>query len=297
MRVIKFMAARTGTIVLVLVAAILGVVLSRLAAPLREPHPALSDTATPAFSAQPTNTPRPGSDADRAAILPTSTPPPQPTHTLRPPPTFEPPTATPAPSSTPLATPTTTPPGMIDVPGLHGLETPTPSSTPGCSPRTAWGLLYEVQAGDALDNIAARYGTTRWELAEANCLSNPDEIYIGQKLRVPGDAHPQPEIECMPWEVLTPMNYAYGIDGNGQLTFNWIGPRAPRNLIRVYDSNNEIAWEDVVDLRQNHTISLPDTLPDEGSYTWQVFPLGLDFRQIDCPESPRWIFHKKDVDS
>ena len=158
-------------------------------------------------------------------------------------------------------------------------------------------MTYEVKAGDALDTIAERYNTNRWELADGNCLRNPNEIYIGQKLLVPGEAHPLPTIECVTWEVLTPMNYAYGIDGQGQLTFNWVGPRAPRNLIRVYDDDGEKIWEDVVDLRQNLTIFLPDTLPDPGEYTWQVFPLDLNFRQIDCLESPRWTFHKTGAES
>lgn len=292
MRVIRFVAGRAGIIVLALMAGVLGAALSRMSDPRADAPPALPVTGSPEFSAPSTNTPRPSREPQRVAMLPTSTPAPSPTITLRPPPTFEPPTATPAPSSTPTITPTATLQGIVDVPGLHGLETPTPSSTPGCTPRADWQLTYEIQAGDALDNIAGRYGTTRWDLAEGNCLTDPNAIFIGQKLRVPGEAHPQPTIACVPWEVLTPMNYAAGIDGNGQLSFTWIGPRGARNLIRVYDANNEKVWEDVVDLRQNHTISLAEALPDEGTYTWQVFPLDLSFQQIACPESPRWTFHK-----
>lgn len=286
MRLVRWIVNRIGLVLLIGGAMALGVVLSRLtvSAPVSDAVP------SPGHTLIPTNTPR--HSHTQIALLPTVTPPPQPTASLRPPPTFEPPTPTPMPSHTPTVAPTSTPPELEVVPGLHGLETPTPTSTPGCTLRADWPLVYEVQVGDALDNIAARYGTNRWEMTDANCLQNPDEIYIGQKLRVPGEAHPQPSIECIAWEVLTPMHYAYGIDGNGQLTFNWVGPRAPRNLVRVYDDEGEKVWEEVVDLRQNLTISLPDTLPDPGEYTWQVYPLGLDFRQINCSESPRWTFHK-----
>jgi LysM repeat protein len=45
---------------------------------------------------------------------------------------------------------------------------------------------YEVQAGDTLAAIAARYGTTVERLARANRLADPNLIVIGQELRVPG---------------------------------------------------------------------------------------------------------------
>jgi LysM repeat protein len=217
-----------------------------------------------------------------------------PSQTLRPPPTFEPPSPTPIASATPTVTPTPTAMELIDVPGLHGLETPTPSTTPGCVPRADWKLTYTVQANDALDLIAERYGTNRWTMAEANCLADPNLIVVGQELRVPGETHPQePEVECVPWEVLTPANLSFGADPGGSITFNWRGPRAPRNLIRVYKPDGSV-WEVVVDFRQNHTVNLIDALPAEGMYTWQVFPLGLDFFQIACKESDVWSFYKEE---
>ena len=240
-------------------------------------------TATAAYTLIPTNTPR----ATPTAVPPTLTP----SKTLLPPPTFEPATPTSTPTEPATVTPTPLPPVAQDIPGLHGLETATPSSTPGCIPREDWTLTYTVQANDALDRIAQRYGTDRWTLAEANCLRDPNLIVAGQTLRVPGDAHPQAQIECVPWQALTPMDYAYGIDGNGPITFNWIGPRAPRNLIRIMDAQGEVVHEGVVDLRQNYTLNAVD-LPGEGTYTWKVFPLDLGFRQINCLEGGPWTFHK-----
>lgn len=219
--------------------------------------------------------------------LPTLTP----SKTLRPPPTFEPPTHTPPPSSTPSETPPPTYGASVIIPGVHGLETPTPSSTPGCELRKDWQLVYEVKANDALARIAQEYNTYVDDLVEGNCLTDPDVIQVGQKLRVPGEAHPyKPLYECVAWEVLTPIDHASGIDSTGQLTFNWRGPKSERHLIRVFDGNGNIVWERTVDLRQNETIGLKAEKLGPGHYQWQVYPLNLGFQQIDCLESPKWSF-------
>lgn len=44
---------------------------------------------------------------------------------------------------------------------------------------------YQVKAGDGLDSIARRYHTSRQTLLEMNRLEKPDEIVVGQVLRVP----------------------------------------------------------------------------------------------------------------
>ena len=43
-----------------------------------------------------------------------------------------------------------------------------------------------VQRGDTLGKIARRYNTTVSEIAELNNLSDPDLIYVGQRLLVQG---------------------------------------------------------------------------------------------------------------
>ena len=53
---------------------------------------------------------------------------------------------------------------------------------PQAGPTTA----YTVQRGDTVNAIAARYGTTATQLASANGLWNPNFIYVGQVLQVPG---------------------------------------------------------------------------------------------------------------
>jgi LysM repeat protein len=192
----------------------------------------------------------------------------------------------------PTVTPTTTLSFDISIPGLRGAETPTPTSTEGCVPRGDWELRYTVQRNDALAKIADRYGTTVAELMEANCLTDANYIVIDQQLRVPGEAHPQqPAVECIGWEVLTPINGTVAIPGEGQMTFNWRGPRAPRNLIRVIAPDGSV-HEWVVELRQNETIDLAD-LPLGGEYRWYVFPLDWNFVQVSCLEGGPWIFVKQ----
>ena len=43
---------------------------------------------------------------------------------------------------------------------------------------------YTVQSGDTLSGIAAKYGTTHQKIAQLNGMSNPNLIYVGQKLRI-----------------------------------------------------------------------------------------------------------------
>ena len=45
---------------------------------------------------------------------------------------------------------------------------------------------YTVQAGDTLSRIAARFGTSVSAIAAANGISNPNYIYVGQVLIIPG---------------------------------------------------------------------------------------------------------------
>jgi len=47
------------------------------------------------------------------------------------------------------------------------------------------GRIHVVQPGDTMANIAARYGTTVWAVAQANGLDNPNMIQMGQRLFIP----------------------------------------------------------------------------------------------------------------
>ncbi|MBN1201284.1 MAG: LysM peptidoglycan-binding domain-containing protein [Anaerolineae bacterium] len=215
-----------------------------------------------------------------------------PSQTLKPPPTLEPPTATPTASVVPSQTPTSVTEVDVSVPGLRGAETPTPSTTPGCEPREDWQLTYTVQFDDTLSSIADQYGVWVDDLADGNCIQDKNMIVVGQVLHVPGEAYPVvPEVECVPWEVLTPFDGSVTVPADGSITFNWRGPAAPINLIRIYLPDGTV-YERVIELRQNEMINLNEYLSQEGTYTWYVFPLGRDFQQIQCLEGGPWTFYK-----
>lgn len=63
--------------------------------------------------------------------------------------------------------------------------TPTPGPTE--TPVPAGFESYTVQSGDTLFNIAQRYGTTVQAIVDANQLSNPNALNIGDVLLIPQD--------------------------------------------------------------------------------------------------------------
>lgn len=113
-----------------------------------------------------------------SACSPTAapTPTPEPTETQTPTEAF---TDTPAATQTPFiivvtASPTRTPTA----------ERPAPTLT-NCTPRADWTTQYTVVVGDTLGRLAQRTGSTVSQLAQGNCLSDPNRIVVGQRLRLP----------------------------------------------------------------------------------------------------------------
>jgi LysM repeat protein len=60
--------------------------------------------------------------------------------------------------------------------------TPLPSATPA---RADGSQIHVVQPGDVLYNIAVQYGTTVSAIVQANNLSNPNALQVGQELLIP----------------------------------------------------------------------------------------------------------------
>jgi LysM repeat protein len=63
---------------------------------------------------------------------------------------------------------------------------------------TTQGGTYTVQVGDNLFRIALRYGLTTRQLAEANGITNPALIYVGQRLVIPGTSGTLPTATPVP---------------------------------------------------------------------------------------------------
>jgi LysM repeat protein len=47
------------------------------------------------------------------------------------------------------------------------------------------GTVHVVQSGETLYSIANRYGVSMWAIARANGITNPNLIYVGQRLAIP----------------------------------------------------------------------------------------------------------------
>lgn len=95
-------------------------------------------------------------------------------------------TGAPAPTATPTLAPTKTPP-----PG----PTPTPSLKQ---------CIYTVKTGDTLFSIARQYGTTVSDIAQANGITNVNQIYVGQKIVIPNcepGVQPPPPGQCFTYVV------------------------------------------------------------------------------------------------
>jgi LysM repeat protein len=70
---------------------------------------------------------------------------------------------------------------------LDGAPAPTPGPQPAppAAPPSGW-VSYVIAPGDTLSGIATRTGTTVAELASRNGITNPDRIYAGNTIQVPG---------------------------------------------------------------------------------------------------------------
>jgi LysM repeat protein len=189
----------------------------------------------------------------------------------------------------------------VTLEGIQGLPTATllPEEA-ACEPREDWSLEYQVQDNETVSSISNKFGTNAWTLADANCLEDANVIRTGQTLLVPGDSMPvEPAIDCsVAFEVLQPIENAWGIESEGSIVFNWRGPRAPRYLLRLYPPDYDFSVnkpDDYIDItfdrRQNQTLDLTD-IPDGGLWHWEVRPLDENFAQA-CPGSPLWSFTKE----
>ncbi|MCP3137254.1 LysM peptidoglycan-binding domain-containing protein [Pyxidicoccus xibeiensis] len=67
----------------------------------------------------------------------------------------------------------------LTIPGSGGAAPSSPAPSGGSRTHT-------VKSGDTLSGIAGKYGTSVGALQRANNISNPNLIYVGQKLTIPG---------------------------------------------------------------------------------------------------------------
>jgi LysM repeat protein len=90
------------------------------------------------------------------------------------------------PAPTPALTPATTPAETAPPPSATPAPTVTPTRTaaPIATPAQAF-RSYRVQPGDTLSAIASRFGVSIQSIVNLNNISNPNELSVGQVLRIP----------------------------------------------------------------------------------------------------------------
>jgi LysM repeat protein len=92
-------------------------------------------------------------------------------------------------------------------------------STPEASEPAAEGGIYVVQRGDNLFRIALRNGLSTQALAEANGITNPALIYVGQRLIIPGVTQPAAPTEQAPASTPTPEATEEPVDDSEAATY------------------------------------------------------------------------------
>jgi len=74
---------------------------------------------------------------------------------------------------------------LTDAPGGSLASAAQAAPAEPVSPATSGAQTYTVQSGDTLNAIAARFSTTVALISQANGISNPNEIEVGQVLTIP----------------------------------------------------------------------------------------------------------------
>lgn len=73
------------------------------------------------------------------------------------------------------------------------LKIPAPGASAGqATSGQAGEQVYVVSRGDTLSSIAQRFGVSLAELSRLNNITNPDQIVVGQKLRIPASSATAP---------------------------------------------------------------------------------------------------------
>ena len=181
-------------------------------------------------------------------------------------------TAQGAPTVMPLATSTPVP------------WTPAPTGTPTPTPTP---IIYAVQAGDNLLGIARQYGVTVEALQEANAITDPRLLQIGQELVIPREEEglanqPTPTPTPLPFQIAnvgfyeTPMGSLWCL---GEVINNTgASMEQVQVAVSLYDAEGEI-------VATGSTFTEFDIIPNEGK-----MPFALLF-----PEPPSNFSHHQVV--
>lgn len=95
---------------------------------------------------------------------------------------------------------------------------------------------YYVQRGDTLASIARRFDTTIQEIAEANNIANPNFIYVGQYLFIPGEHDDDGDTTPEPTPIPPPCQQGTHVVQRGETLFS-IGLRYGFTVTQMAEAN------------------------------------------------------------
>jgi LysM repeat protein len=88
--------------------------------------------------------------------------------------------------------------GVVPQPQPQPTAQPQPQPQPTAQPQPAPTTQYQVVSGDTLSRIAQRFSITVDAIVAANGIVNPNLIYVGQTLTIPGAGQPSPQPQPQP---------------------------------------------------------------------------------------------------
>ena len=151
-----------------------------------------------------------------------------------------------------------TPSATVDIPARVASAKPT--ATPTIAP-TATPVTYTVQEGDSLYSIALELGIALEDLMDANGLTDPDRLDVGQELIVPQPGN-QPS---GPTATPRPSPVPPTVTPNSQ-------PQAPRVEIRGVDGAGTFESETIRLLNAGGVAAMAGWTLDDGQGNVYVFP-------------------------
>ncbi len=99
---------------------------------------------------------------------------------------------------------------------------------PASASSSRGSVIHVVQRGETLYSIARRYGVSMWTIANANGITNPNRIYVGQRLSIPSGGAAGRVHVVQAGETLLHIALRYGVDAwaiaraNGITNLNYI---------------------------------------------------------------------------
>ncbi len=153
---------------------------------------------------------------------------------------------------------TATPPDPLPEVIIVGDVTPAPQG----------GTTYTVLAGDTLDVIAERFGTTAEVIAEANGIEDPAQLEVGQVLVIPGGSRgDETEEQTTPDNTGSP-SPTPGASSQGECTYTVQSGDVAHNIAQQYGlSDEEFAALNGTTIEDMRDLTVGDVLavPCEGS--------------------------------